>query len=540
MAHQTLLRDDKEVDAVKNTTSVASDSPRPLRRRVSQESVGSCPADAVAANLESPRSARHAPLLFLLLLALALRLPGVTRPLVGNFATKSAVYGMIARNLAEGRASFLYPTLDVMRGGERSYHLTELPVSAYLTAGLWKLFGGSLDVWGRATSIAWSLAAIAWFYFLLSDWHGDSVARCGAAALALSPVAIIYGQSFQLEASVLALTILTIWSADRWFTERRTHWLATAVASAMLLLLTKIYMVYLIVILFYLAWRRWGEGVFRCPTAWCAVVVAGLPALVWYGHVYLGTTGDMGFDPERVYYSVRQSASVHGFPHPLLTSAGFYKHLLDDLSGAVLTPVGLVLALLGICRPVQRRYGAWLAGCGLLVLLLPRKFYEMNYYWIAVLPPLCALAGLGWARIAEMVARRRRALFVLGGAWLLLSLRLSVTPAFSTPPEDASVVEAGRAVQNVSRPGERVITLHGSSLDLLYYCNRPGWTLPTNEARPAASWIEAYRTEGAAYLVIAGLKQLDAVDGLRGAVEGLPIAAEGNDYVVFRLGDLGF
>ena len=37
----------------------------------------------------------------------------------------------------------------------------------------------------------------------------------------------------------------------------------------------------------------------------------------------------------------------------------------------------------------------------ILVAALPLKFYEMNYYWMAILPPLCVLVGLGGQMLYE-------------------------------------------------------------------------------------------------------------------------------------------
>jgi hypothetical protein len=132
-------------------------------------------------------------LVALLALTAGVRLPGITRPLLGNFATKNVMYAMIARNWAEGRAGILYPTLDCMVGGERSLHMLEFPVSAYLTGGLWRLFGGSLDVWGRGTAVGFSVASVAVLFLLVRRWHGPTAALGAACVLALSPVSIIYG-----------------------------------------------------------------------------------------------------------------------------------------------------------------------------------------------------------------------------------------------------------------------------------------------------------------------------------------------------------
>jgi len=137
----------------------------------------------------------------LVVLTIALRLPGITRPLLGNFATKNVVYGMIARNWAEGRADLWRPTLDVLRGGQRSWHLVEFPVAAYLTGAIGRL-GGSLDVWGRLQAVAFSVGSVVLMFLFVHRRHGASAAGAAALAMALSPVSIIYGQSFMLEASL--------------------------------------------------------------------------------------------------------------------------------------------------------------------------------------------------------------------------------------------------------------------------------------------------------------------------------------------------
>ena len=145
-------------------------------------------------------------LLALLLLTVVYRSVGITRPLVGNFSTKSVIYGMIARNWAEDRAGLFYPTMDVLVGGERSLHMLEFSVSTQLTGALWKWFGGSLDIWGRATSIAFLAASVLLLVAMVRRRHGDAAA-CGAGAmLALSPISVIYGQTFMLDSSIVFFT----------------------------------------------------------------------------------------------------------------------------------------------------------------------------------------------------------------------------------------------------------------------------------------------------------------------------------------------
>ena len=471
------------------------------------------------------------PLLLLLALTAAVRLPGIGRPLVGNFATKQAVYGMIARNWAERRADLWYPTIDVLRGGHRSLHLVELPVSAYLTGAAWRWMGGSLDVWGRATALLFSLGSVTLLFLLVRRRHGPTAAVGAGLALALAPVSIIYGQSFMLEASLVFFTVAAFYGLDRWLDgdvagPRRGHpvWLVAAGLALTLLLLTKIYMAVVVLPLGLMALgplrgagraRRWGLV--------AALMLPMLPAAAWYAMAWQASAPG-GPLAGRVFYSVRDSAEAHRPPHPLLFSPDFYRGLLDDLGGVVLTPLGLTLALAGLLDRRWRRWAPWLAVSLLLLFALPRKFHEMNYYWMAVLPPLCILVGLGWQTVWERLRPGRIALSVVLLAAVVFSLRYSVKPAFVTPAEDRAVPAAARAVQLYAAEGEPVVAMHGTSLDLLHYCGRPGWAI-SPQATDLARRLAYCRRQGARYAVAVGARPAELDE---------PVA-EGDGYRIYRL-----
>jgi len=471
-----------------------------------------------------------AALLLLLAVTAAVRLPGLGRPLLGNFATKQAVYGMIARNWAEGRAPLWYPTLDVLRGGRRSLHLVELPVSAYLTGAAWRWMGGSLDTWGRATALLFSLGSVGLLFLLVRRRHGRPAAVGAGLAMALSPVSIIYGQSFMLEASLVFFTAAAIYMMDQWTDapgggrrSRQAIWLAAAGLALALLLLTKVYMAVVILPLGLMALRTGGSS--SRAARWTAVAVlllAMVPAAAWYTVAWHASSPE-GPLAERVFYSVRGSAAAHRPPHPLLFSADFYRQVLDDLTGVVLTPLGFVLALAGLLDPRWRRWAAWLTVSFLLVLAVPRKFHEMNYYWMAVLAPLCILAGLGWQTVWERLRPGRTAVGVVMFAALMLPLRYAVKPAFLTPREDRAVPAAARAVRRYTAEDEPVVTMHGTSLDLLYYCDRPGWAI-SPQSDGLARQLDECRRQGARYAVVVGAPPGEL---------GEPVA-EGNGYRVCR------
>jgi hypothetical protein len=208
-----------------------------------------------------------------------------------------------------------------------------------------------------------------------------------------------------------------------------------------------------------------------------------------------------------------------------LGSTDFSRQLLDDLTGVVLTPVGFTLALAGLLDRRWREYAAWLLAVFVLLVALPLKFYEANYYYLAVLPPLCIMAGLGWGVIRTRARAGRTAAGMLLIVATGLSLRYAARSAFVTPKEDRSVPAAARAVQELTTPDEPLVTMHGTAIDLLYYCDRPGWALQAGGRHRLEAFLETCRRQGARYLVAVG----------RQPPADLPPVAHGDGFRIYRL-----
>lgn len=455
-------------------------------------------------------SSRHKWVGLLLLVTLALRAYALDRPLLGNFATKNAVYAMIARNLAEGNSPCYRPTVDVLRGGDRGWHLLEIPLPAYLAGGLWKLFGGNLDVWGRCTSLFFSvLSVLALYVFVCKRWN-PRAALAAAFLLAVSPVSIIYGQSFQLESSVACLSILSCLFLEFWLDRRGPGWLLALAGTFAALLLTKIYMAVLAIPLL----ARLGSGTRGQPArdrlrlilpALFLGIVAAAPAAAWLTYVWRIS------DPaapiaERVYYSLRDSRAKHEIPHPLLTSGDFYRRLATDFVLRMVTPVGAILMLLGIRRRETRELIPWILSTLLLVLAMPDKFFRMNYYLLVILPPYCIVCGLGWDAWCQRSQWSLKETLAAALVTIGLSLPLVIRPAFESPADLRGVVEAGEFLDQIAADADRVITLHGTSIELLYYTHRPGWAIdPEDQALDQK--IASHVREGARWIVAAGSEE---------------------------------
>ncbi len=515
----------------------------------------------------------------LLFLALMVRIPGLSRPLVGNFATRNVVQAMAARHWVQGESPWWQPTLDCLADGQPALHLVEVPCSAYLSAALWSTFGGTLDAWGRSTAIAWSLLSVGLIYEIVRNRAGSNAAAAAGFVMAISPISVIYGQSFLLEPSVVALTLVAWWGTEQYAEAARPRWLLVIGIALAMLWLTKVYMLALAAPLAWLLWT--GEN--RRSTRDCAafgstLLIATLPTTWWCFQVWQLARPEAA-TAGRVYYSLLSSAAEHGFPHPLLGASGFYLRILADLFTVVLTPVGAMLCLLGVNQVAWRKWWPVGAVMLLLVVAMPRKFQEMNYYHLLFLPAWAGIIGLGWQKLNTPVrgiehtspTRKRggadvehQATVDLGAtsspprlrvglvcfhprvyaaplivtAAMLLSLRYSLRPAFVTPREDRSVIAAAAALRELTALDEKVIASHGTSLDLLYYCDRHGWAMPLNGV-DVAQRLEKRHAEGAHWLVVAGASPLVVPELAEAALQEYEVASQGDGYRVYRLDAAG-
>jgi len=476
-------------------------------------------------------------LMSLLAIAAAVRLLGIARPLLGHYSSKSILYAMIARNWVAGRALWWLPRVDCLYDGERGIHLVDYPIVAQLAALATRMFGGSLEVWGRGVSIAFSVLSVWLAYLLAKRWHGRRVGLVCGWIVALSPASIIYGQGFMLESSLVAGSLAMFYGLERWRSGEGHRWLCVAAVSFGLLVLTKIYL---------LAWLL--------PAGWLLVqnndtplatrlrrlllplgvlFLVAWPGMAWYAH---GWWLSRPASPEasHVFFSLRDSTRVHTLPHPLLTSSDLYRRLLDRLDGSLLTPLGFGLLVLGLGDRRAWRHLPWLATCGLLVVLLPKKFYELYYYDLLALAPLALVASVGWQRLESGLQ------FTLGGraglmvVAALLVARYTIVPAFVTPPEDQSVLAAATAARSLTAVDEPITTVHGTNFDLLYYSDRPGWALAIDDRR-FAEQLRQTAKEGSRLVVVAHLPLVALHPRARAALETLEVVQQGDDFRIYRL-----
>jgi hypothetical protein len=465
-------------------------------------------------------------------------------PFLGNFATKEIVYAMIAKNFLLDPARLLFPTLDMLRFGQPSYHLLEWPWPAYLTGLLDAGLPGDIEFWGRLPNILlWAV-----YYYLIYRWmcemrfdapRASRIAFCASA----SPLFFIYFQSFQMEAAAMVSLAAGYLFLNRYlFVARSRASLAAFTAVFTLTFLVKPHWGLYFLPAFWLikeAAGSWRRGIAR------SAALLAVPALffsAWVGFNFLFSEKK---DP--VFFNLAMSIKAHPDPQAWFMDGEFYARIAQQGVLYILGPLGAVMLLAGFpwkrkgAPPAAARFFAVFAlASAVYFVALPRKFHTANYYFLTFMPLLGYAMATGLERIEALLSRRFAASAVqavLALTMLFSAWGIAWRPLYVIPEPERFVEKAGIAAEKHLPENARVIAASGSSPTLLYYTGRRGWGLSLDEKdlqRAVDRW-KGFREQGADYFLTTD-KALFSVSPYREFLrrEG-ELVEETPEYILYRL-----
>lgn len=174
----------------------------------------------------------------IVLLALVLRLPHLTQPLVDSFSWREASTAMMADNFRTGGWNIFFPEVN-WSGPGPSYQGREFQLLSYITALLHAAFGWH-DWIGRAVALGFGLLTLVSLHRLAAAIWDERHAHAVAGAYAVMPAAIAIDTSFLPDPSMLGLLTLGLWLYVRWWSGGREILLWLGAAAFTLGVLCKI------------------------------------------------------------------------------------------------------------------------------------------------------------------------------------------------------------------------------------------------------------------------------------------------------------
>lgn len=416
-------------------------------------------------------------LLAILVLALSLRLYGLTNSLTDWHSFRQADTASVTREYVKHGIDLLRPTyqdLGNIQSGLDNVHGYRMVEFPFINAGLAVLLRSfpflDLVVTSRLWSILASLGTTVCLYYLGKRWANQTVGYLAALVFASLPYAVYYSRVILPEPSFTFFLTASILSFDLWLTttsRRRWGWYLLALASFALALLLKPFALFFAPILGYLAITKYRWRVFLQPGLylfglslvplfawrhWIQNFPEGIPASSWL------LNGD----------GIRLRPAWFRW-------LGWERYTKMILGGANL----IVLCSLWAPNKLRQLLVVW-GGCVLLYLVVIATGNVRHDYYQSITLPWVALAlGQGWWQLAVWLRTRvnlRFSLIVVSGLFLasILISRHFIIGFYRTRPDWE---QAGQAVDRLTPADAKVIAPAMSDTALLFQTNRTGWTL---------------------------------------------------------------
>lgn len=414
-----------------------------------------------------------------------LRMLGLFRPLLGNFSGYQTSNAMMARFFIEHHfANWLYPQVNILTAGKPGYLLLAYPLGSWVAGFLFSCFGGSLDAWGRFQAVLFFIGSSVYLHLLLKILVNEKIARASLFVFSLSPLTLVYGQSFQNEMATVFFSLTFFYYLVRLLSEGRLSHLAAASLSLSLAWVTRPNSLYLLAPAAYLALCFKGSIKPGLKNLCLVFLVASLGLILpslWYLHIW-----KVSNSVSNIYSTLFQQLTVRSsFLSPLVFSLGYYRDLFDIVSGMVLTPIGFTLLVISpFLLPWNlRTSGFFLVWCVSFLgssMLIPRKLIDHEFYLLHFLVPVSPLIGGTFVCLTDLVKQKKSqfagslftAFFILIS--FAVSLRYAAYPAFKTPREDRNIPWIAEKLREVTEKDQSRLITQGT-FSLLYYADRYGW-----------------------------------------------------------------
>lgn len=444
-------------------------------------------------------------------LAVAIRFVNITMPILEGTAMRQAQTAMIARNFYKEGINMLYPKADHF-GSSAGYLVLEFPLMNTIVSFGYMLLGGVYEWIARLLSILFFCAAAYFLFSITRKIFNKEIALWTLVVFGFSPLSIIFSRAFMPDFEMLFLSLAALYFFLNFYMGDKysNFWISGVFLS--LALLIKPHSFYIFIPLLYLIWKKQKHKLFFNYRNWLYLIITMLPAILWYLH---GSQMHSKFTQEQAYnYQL-----LNWFNPKELINSKLYLEVIKIYAGILLTPMGLVLFLMGLFIKTKGRENfiwAWLAGAGLYLFAFITHIWE-PYYHLNILP----IASIFIARAIIFIKQKIKRSF-LNYALVGVSLLILFFPfwlrytayAYIVPRGYRYIPETGKRVQAISKESDLVIVSAAGGVQGLYFCDRKGWEflLPvTDEAATAKAIerLESLRKAGAKFFVATVIKDFN-------------------------------
>ncbi len=471
------------------------------------------------------------------------RLININQPILETAGWRQCYTASIARNFYYNGMNILYP--QVSYGGNTEGYIggAEFNLYPFMVALLYKVFGVH-ECLGRLASIIAFCGSAIFLYKLTKKYAGTTSGLVTLLFFTFNPYIFFYTRAFQPESAMLFFSITMLYFFSEWI-EKEGWWRFTLMTlCATLAFLVKLPTICLGLPLLYLCLQKYKLNFLTQWKLWLFAAFSILLTFLWYNHSNYLKTIDGGISNNTlsftyyvfeysIYYAIRLS---------------FYKKVFfNEVFEKDLIYIGGLFFVLGIIFTIKKkefRYiHCWLLAILVYFFIAAKEVEWHTYYTIPIIVPASIYIGYAINNSLRLITAYNitgikkivlQSLFVIMVVTLPLISYHKITGRYKAKrlEKDYPVQIAGKIVDEIARKNDLVIGCIWGGPELLYYCNRRGWTMDSNSC--SIERIEALREESAAYFVTTKQDVIDksVLDYLNNKYKVIEAT---NEYLIVKL-----
>ncbi len=418
---------------------------------------------------------------FLLLIALIFRLYKINIPLADFHSWRQADTAAVARNFINNGFDLLHPQYDDLSNVQsgidnpQGLRMVEFPLYNALFAYLFKLFPFfTLEVWGRLTTIFFSLIIIFIIYYLVLNEKNRLSAFFASFIYAVYPFFVFYSRVILPETTALALAMLAIFFLYISNNKKNLLQVLFSILSLIffsLSLLIKPTTIFFIFPLFYLFFKRYQLKILFNPIFYLYFILAVTPMVSW--RLYIQNFPQAIPANEWLITSINTGNGLQKiFFKPAFFRWIFFERINNLIFGGYLT----VFFILGVLAKNKKYFlFSFLLSILSYLFVFQGGNVQHDYYQTLILPTLAIFSGLGINFVFEnkKIINQFLAIiitfFIISYSWFISYYLVKDHYHYSQ-----ELIQQANILKSLTSPEDKIITDRMGDTTLLYLSERRG------------------------------------------------------------------
>ncbi|EKE14915.1 MAG: dolichyl-phosphate-mannose-protein mannosyltransferase [uncultured bacterium] len=420
----------------------------------------------------------------ILVIALLFRLYKINIPLADLHSWRQADTAAVARNYVKNGIDLFHPIYDdfsnVQSGidNPNGYRMVEFPIYNAIIAFFYKSFPiFTLEIWGRLTTVIFSLIVISVIYYLLLNESNRLSAIFGSLTYAIFPFFVFFSRVILPETTTLAFTLLAILSLyiNSKLKERSIKsiclYFLSAILFAVSLLIkpTIIFYFFPIIVIFF---RKNKLNLLKKLDFYLYFIIALVPLVFWRSYI-------KNF-PEGIPYSdwlFTSANTAQGLKSILFRPSFFRWIFFERINNLILGGYLTLFFVLGTIAK-QKKYLliSFLVSALAYILVFQGGNLQHEYYQTLILPVFSMMIGLGVSFVFGHKKEFISSFFVsiLVFVIFISSFYFSYFKVIDYYVVSQELVQEANIINSLTSPEDKIVTDRTGDTTLLYLANRRG------------------------------------------------------------------